>query len=319
MMPKILKSLLLLTLINLSIPAAYAIDWSGVQGLDFNLFYPGQRSWEFVLTRGEHSGAPRFRGSKNCNQCHDEDEAKLATNILSNIAPKDTYGDPAQKPKTIRAHVQSAYDAQGLHFRIEWKPTGYVPSGKKLDPDHQTKVTVMIGDQSVRLARRAGCWPMCHDNLRDMPSEKRGSDVTMYLPVSRTDMTREGGGERIKPLPRIDKIRDANLFMEYWQARLNPGSPAVPASGYVLEARHEQQQTQVSADARFENGKWIVELSRPWNASGAGVRRMQPQGIYMLGFAIHEEHAAGRHHYVSLEKMLAFRDRYDAHLVAERQ
>jgi cytochrome c-type protein NapC len=316
---RVLPASLLFLLMTMVPFTASAVEWSSVEGLDIKLFYPGQISWEYVLTRGEHSGAPRFRGSKNCNQCHEDDEAKLAANILSNLAPKDVYGDPKRKPGTIDVNAKFAYDKENLYARLEWKPTGYVPGGEKLDPDFETKVTMMIGDRSVRLARRAGCWPLCHDNARNMASAKPDDDITKYLPVSRKSMTREGGGENYKPKERLEKILDNELYMEYWQARLNPGKAAVPASGYILDKRTEQDVTLVEADAKFENGKWVVVLSRPFNASGRGVKVMQPRGYYMLGFAIHESHAKGRHHYVSLEKMLTFKDRRDAHFVAQRQ
>ncbi|HQX24950.1 MAG TPA: hypothetical protein PLI00_10015, partial [Pseudomonadota bacterium] len=51
--------------------AAGAVDWSAAPTKDVPVFHPGQASWEWALTEKDHSGAPKFRGGKNCRACHD--------------------------------------------------------------------------------------------------------------------------------------------------------------------------------------------------------------------------------------------------------
>lgn len=290
-------------------PAA-AINWDAVPANKLNLFYPGQRSWEFVLTPSEHSGYARFRGGKNCRQCHDGEEKKFGNDIGKALGTK--------RPTSIEAEMRVARDDKGLHFRFEWTPTGYVEN-PKLDPEYEHRVTVMFVEDRNRLARRAGCWAACHDDLRAMPSFDKKADLTMYLPVSRTEMSRQGGGENYKPPKRIRRILEAGLFYEYWQARIPPGKPAVAKSGWILEKRHEHDKPVVTVSSTVQNGRNVVVITRPWSAFGDGVKRIAPKGTYMLGFAIHDGHAAGRTHYISFEKTLGFDDDSEADYIAAKQ
>ena len=62
---------------------AGAVDWNAVQGKDVTMFYPGQASWEWVLTPTSHSGAPVFREGKNCHECHKGEEKRMGDTIVS--------------------------------------------------------------------------------------------------------------------------------------------------------------------------------------------------------------------------------------------
>ena len=44
--------------------AQAAVDWSKVPLKDITLLYPGQMSWELLLTNKEHSGGDKFKGGK---------------------------------------------------------------------------------------------------------------------------------------------------------------------------------------------------------------------------------------------------------------
>ena len=61
--------------------ASAAVDWSKAKEKEVVLFYPGQASWEWVMTQADHSGATKFRGGKNCRGCHDGEQADIGAAI----------------------------------------------------------------------------------------------------------------------------------------------------------------------------------------------------------------------------------------------
>lgn len=276
---------------------AYAVDWSRVNGKDVVLFYPAQMSWEMLLTQSDHSGAGKFREGKNCAGCH-EGEEKASGKLL--VGDKSTEPTPiAGKPGFVMANVKAAHDGERIYVRVEVDPGQQPDAG--MDKDFATKVAVMIDDGKVAEAGRAGCWATCHDNLTRMPSGG-SAETTKYLTRSRVSMARTGGAE-IKPAAEVDKIRAEGGYLEYWQARLNPGKPAVVVDGTVLEKRAENTAPAVTAEASESGGKWTVIFSRKLTA-GAPYKDFTPGKAYTIGVSLHAGHAAHRFHYVSLEKTL---------------
>ena len=285
-----------------------AVDWAKVPGKDITLFYPAQMSWELLLTQKEHSGADKFREGKDCRQCHEGEEAASGKLLVTD---KDFEHAPiAGKPGSVKATVKAAHDADSLHLRIEFAPGTQPDAG--MDKEFAAKVAVMLDDGKVAEATRGGCWGACHDDAARMASAG-DSETTKYLTRSRVKMTRTGGPE-IKPADELQKIRDAGGFIEYWQAKLNPGAAPVFVEGTVLEKRQENAASAVSGTATFENGVWAVEFVRKLNA-GAGHKTFAPGQTYTLGFSIHAGHAAKRYHYISLEKTLVL-DQGSADFVA---
>lgn len=289
---------------------AYAVDWARVSGKDIVLFYPAQMSWEMLLTQSDHSGAGKFREGKNCAGCH-EGEEKASGKLL--VGDKSTEPTPiAGKPGFIMANVKTAHDGERLYVRVEFDPGQQPDAG--MDKEFATKIAVMIDDGKVPEAARAGCWATCHDNLTRMPSSGSG-ETTKYLTRSRVSMSRTGGGQ-IKPVAELDKIRAEGGFLEYWQARLNPGKPAVVVDGTILEKRAENATPAVTADASQNGGKWTVVFSRKM-AAGAPYKNFASGKAYTIGVSLHAGHAAHRFHYVSLEKTLTV-DTGKADFVAAR-
>src|SRR5690606_2336413 len=101
------------------------------------------------------------------------------------------------------------------------------------------------------------------------------------------------------------------------QARLNPGQPGRAVDGYILDKRHENAEPAVRAEATGKGGAWTVVLSRPLKA-GAGYKELVPGKTYNVGFAVHDDYADHRFHYVSLECTLTL-DGGQADCVAARQ
>ncbi|MCA0200622.1 MAG: ethylbenzene dehydrogenase-related protein [Proteobacteria bacterium] len=289
---------------------ARALDWNKVSGKDVVLFYPAQMSWEMLLTQSDHSGAGKFREGKNCAGCH-EGEEKASGKLLVN--DKSTEPTPiAGKPGFVMANVKAAHDGEKIYVRVE------VDSGQQpdagMDKDFATKIAVMIDDGKVPEATRAGCWATCHDNLTRMPSGGSG-ETQKYLSRSRVSLSRKGGAE-IKPAAELDKIRAEGGYLEYWQARLNPGKPAVAVDGTILEKRTENATPAVSVEASESGTKWTVIFSRKM-AAGAPHKDFAVGKNYTIGISLHAGHAAQRFHYVSLEKTLSI-DSGKADFIAAR-
>ena len=277
---------------------AGAVDWNAVQGKDVTMFYPGQASWEWVLTPTSHSGAPVFREGKNCHECHKGEEKRMGDTIVSGkkLEPNPIAG----KPGSITANIKMAHDANTFYVRFEFPDPPVV--GEKMDPANAVKVTMMLNDGKVVEANRAGCWGTCHEDMVFMPHAPQGKEVTKYLMRSRVKMTAEGGPD-LKPADELAKLKADGQDLEYWQARLNPGKPAAAEDGFVLEKRDFNPSTTVSVDGKLEGGKWVVILSRKL-AAPAPYKQLVAGKPYTVGFAIHSGHAAKRFHYVSFEQSL---------------
>lgn len=280
---------------------ALALDWTAVEGRPVTLFYPGQASWEWALSQSEHSGAQRFRDGRNCRECHRGDEQDMGKRIAAGhkLEPHPIPG----KRASITAQVKFARDADRLYVRLEW-PEMPQAVGPKVNPA-ATMVTMMLSDATVVEAARAGCWSACHDDAADMPSSEPGRREHKYLPKSRVAMSRSGGSA-VKPSEDIDRLAADGAFLEYWQARLTPDAPALPAEGYILADHRENAVNPLSsAEARRENGNWIVVLSRRLVVGSPAHKDIRPGMTYNVGFAIHDDYADHRFHHVSLEHTLA--------------
>jgi cytochrome c-type protein NapC len=281
-----------------------------VSGKDVVLFYPAQMSWEMLLTQSDHSGAGKFREGKNCAGCH-EGEEKASGKLL--VGDKSVEPTPiAGKPGFVMANVKTAHDGDKIYVRVEFDAGQQPDAG--MDKDFATKIAVMIDDGKVPETARAGCWATCHDNLARMPSGGSG-ETTKYLSRSRVSVNRQGGAE-IKPAADLDKIRAEGGYLEYWQARLNPGKPAVAVDGTILEKRAENAAPAVAVEASESGTKWTVIFSRKMAAGGPHKDFAAGKG-YTIGISLHAGHAAQRFHYVSLEKTLSI-DSGKADFVAAR-
>jgi hypothetical protein len=289
---------------------AHAVDWNKASGKDVVLFYPAQMSWEMLLTQSDHSGAGKFREGKNCAGCH-EGEERASGKLL--VGDKSTEPTPiAGKPGFIMANVKTAHDGDRIYVRVEFDAGQQPDAG--MDKEFATKIAVMIDDGKVPEATRAGCWATCHDNLTRMPSGGT-VETTKYLSRSRVSLSRKGGAD-IKPVAELDKIRAEGGYLEYWQARLNPGKPAVAVDGTILEKRAENTTPAVTVEATEAGTKWTVIFSRKMSA-GAPHKDIVAGKAYTIGVSLHAGHAHQRFHYVSLEKTLAV-DAGKADFVAAR-
>jgi cytochrome c-type protein NapC len=268
--------------------AAGEPDWSKVAGRDVELFGPGQNSFEWAMTEKDHSGGPKIRKGKRCSSCHKEEEPDIAA-------------EPGEgRAATLVANVRFARDDENLYVRVEWPATE--AKGPKQDPDFEAKLTLLVDDGSVKPFSVSGCWATCHDDLSDMPSAGPGTERSKYLAASRTKLGRTGGGDAQKPQAELDRMLAAGEFVEFWQAALVRGKPAVARDGVVLEKWRKSEQPALSARAALEGAKWVAVLSRRLRPGSPGHKEIAAGKTYTVGFAIHEGFSDKRHHYVSLDR-----------------
>ncbi len=265
---------------------------------DVGLFYPGQSSWEWTLTQTDHPGADKFREGKDCAACHVGDEKNMGALLVG--GKKNEPNPIPGKPGMINAKVQFAHDAQNLYVHIEFAE-GNQPDAK-MDDKFATKVAMMIEDGGVPEVTRGGCFAMCHDDSAGMPSAAGNATRTLYLNKTRAKLSRQGGGDALKPADELAKLKATNYLVEYWEAGLNPGSAPVANQGIIFDKREEVKPVAVTAEASNSGGTWSVTLTRRLNA-GSGIV-IQPGKRYTVAFAIHSGHAAKRFHYVSFERSL---------------
>ena len=294
--------------------AARALDWTKTTETKVALFYPGQSSWEWVMTQKDHSGAKKFREGKNCKSCHEGEQKAMGEKLVKGGKLEPT--PPLGKSPTLTLKVATMRDEARLYFRLRW--TGAAPGGAKLDPEYAERVTVMLDDGHIKEATRAGCWGSCHDDAIGMASAPKGAKISKYLAASRSKITRSGGGENFKPAAALDQMLKTGNFIEYWHARLNPGKPAQAIGGYILEKRHELSGSGVAAEATQKNGEWTVVLSRPLKATQPGQKDLVPGKTYSIGFSVHDNYANHRFHHVSFEQTLVL-DQGKANFVATKK
>ena len=294
-------------------PGVAAIDWSGVPARDVELLYPGQSAWEWSLTEKDHSGAPKFREGKNCRECHDGEQKDMGKRIVTGekLEPAPVAG----RPGNLKLAVKFAHDDARLYAQLRFTPGP--ASGTKQDPDEAAHVTVMLDDASVKEFTRAGCWASCHDDAIGMTSAPAGAKITKYLGASRTKLARTGGGENYKAAADLEALVQAGTFLEFWQAKLAPGTDARAASGWILDKRHAHEPAISTATATFADGAWTVELSRPL-AAGPHQKALAAGKTYTVGFAVHDDYTEHRYHYVSFEHTLTL-DAGTADFVAKKQ
>ena len=293
-------------LLGLSPAVAAGIDWGSVAGKDVVLFYPGQASWEWALTPTDMSGADDFRKGKNCDVCHIGEEKDMGPQIVAGRPRVFKSGEKpsleptpiAGKPGALAVTVKTANDGTSLFVHLDFKEGVQRDAGQ--DPAYATKVAVMFDNGKVPEANRGGCFAACHDDGMAMASS---STNTMYLPRTRAKMTRQGGGDTLKPAAELDKLKADGYQLELWRALLNPNQPAKAQTDIVFDTRSAATPSIVTAEAKQSAGAWSVTLSRPL-AAPAPFTSIVAGTTYYLGFAIHAGHTAHRFHYVSMPRTL---------------
>ncbi len=320
-------------------PVFAAPDWSKVPVAKVPVFYPGQSGLEWVLTKKDHSAANQILEKKRaCIKCHDTDAGEIGDKIaagkpVGNLRQPLDGAVPKGKAGSIPVSVQAAHDGNKIYLRFEWDAP---KSGgdQKMDPKNDMKLTVMFEGNKVELANLGGCWATCHEDLRGMPDASDaakghakakalgwGDGVTKYIKESRTGLEMagkpRGGWDKLKSDADIEAALKEGKFMDLIQFNSGKGEKAV--DGHVLDSRHMGGgKSLIKAEGKKSGNHWTVVFERTLAAGGPGDHTIAAGKLYNIGFAIHDDNAAGRFHHVSLGYTLGL-DNAEANFNAVKQ
>lgn len=274
--------------------AAPPADWSQVPVKKIKLFYPGQSSYEWLLSKEHKRADKKVAAGDSCVSCHEDEEADIGNKLVAAdpLEPTPVKG----KQGVFDLEFQAAYDGQNAYFRARWKTLNPHPGeahpfkrfdGKewkhygypKLDDVvqqgeqpgiYEDRFSMLIDDGKVPLYAEHGCWLTCHNGERDMPDVaskeavkanallgdggKKKSDVRKYLPSTRTGLD----WASTKSAEEIAKIKADGGFLDLMQWRGHRSNPVGMADDfYVLEYRNNDD-----GKGPF-NSNWDKEKKQP--------------------------------------------------------
>jgi hypothetical protein len=251
---------------------AAAPDWGKVPSKKITVFYPGVSPIEWITKGTDHSGAKGLKKGESCAACHDEEAADMGQKMATGqkLEPKVTKGKAGSIPVT----VQAANDGTNLYMRFTFKQPA--ASGGGDDKENQVKLAFMLEDNKIERANLSGCWETCHQDVRTMPNIT-DDKKTKYV----TGGSVSGG-----------KFYD----LLQWKSKANKGT-----DGYVADKRvMEGGKGLVEAKGELKGDTWTVTFTRKLAGGGEGDIALASGKVYNFGFAIHDDHAIGRFHHVSL-------------------
>jgi len=250
---------------------AAAPDWSKVPAAKFNVFYPGASPIEWITKGSEHGGARALKKGESCASCHHEEAADMGKKLVSGQKnePKPIKG----KAPSIPVSVQAAHDGANLYLRFSWKQPA-ASGAEKMDKDNAVKLAVMLEDNKVPRANLSGCWETCHGDTRTMP-EGKDDKKTKY-------------------------VAEGSLASGKFYDLIQWTSKGGKFDGHVADKRvMEGGKALVDAKGEKKGDEWVVVFTRKLSG-GEGDIALAPGKTVNFGFAIHDDHAAGRFHQVSL-------------------
>ncbi len=320
------------------------VNWSNIASRTVTVFYPGQTSMEWVLSR-EHGGKRAFTSGDRCFDCHEEELVEIGDKIVMGekemkVGKEDGNMEPSVIPDkrgSFPVEISAAYDNDQLHMRFVWKNSPHTPApfvaGGKMDPDNQIKLAIMLATDDVEYADRAGCWGTCHADLRSMPyapeqsaidtaALKEATDgITKYINESRTEINLKsrkgalGGWDKLKDDADIATEMSNGHFMDLMRYKTGDNKAE---NGHILKERISHDGIDLIATGTLNGDTWTVEISRPLNSDQPGDLKLDTSAIYNIGFAIHDDYTNARFHHVSLGYKLGF-DNGDVEINAQKQ
>jgi ethylbenzene dehydrogenase len=250
---------------------AAAPEWSRVPAKEIIVFYPGVTPMEWIL---KHGGIKGMRKGETCLECHEEELDAVGEKIAAGERwePKPL----PDKAGFITVAVQAARDEANLYLRFQWKqpPRG---GGRKMDKANPVKIAFMLEDNQVEWANLGGCWATCHVDARTMPKAK-SSRQTKYV---------------------VGGSLTSGKFYDLMQYRSGGGGQTF--DGYVADQRvMAGGKGLLAAEGKHSGDTWTVTFTRKLAGGGSGDIPLVPGKSYNFGFAIHDDHAIGRFHHVSM-------------------
>jgi len=247
-------------------------DWGKVPGKAITVFYPGASPMEWITKGSEHGGARALKKGESCASCHHDEAADMGKKMATGqkLEPRPIKG----KAGSIPVQVQAAHDGANLYLRFSWKQPASA-GGEKMDKDNPVKLAFMLEDNKVPGANLSGCWETCHADARTMP-EAKDDKKTKYV----KDGALASG--RFYDLVQWTSGKGAKFDGHVADKRVMEGGKA------LLEAKGEKK-----------GDEWVVVFTRKLAGSEGDVALASGKTVN-FGFAIHDDHAAGRYHHVSL-------------------
>lgn len=247
-------------------------DWSAVPTRAIKLFYPGQSSMQWLLSKDHKRADKQVAEGERCVACHDKEEVEIGDTLVSGkrLEPTPVKG----KQGSMDLAVQVAYDDSNAYFRFQWKTLNPYPGeahpflrfdGKtweqygypKLDKVvqdgkqpgiYEDRLSMMIDDGKVPNFAAQGCWLTCHNGMRDMPDVAtkeqvqanallgkggmKKNDVRKYLPSTRTGET----WDSTRSAEEVAKIMAEGGFLDLMQWRGHRSNPVGMADDFNVLA-----------------------------------------------------------------------------------
>jgi len=241
------------------------MDWSAIPKSEVVLFYPGQASLQWLLSREHRKGGDKaVRQGEACLECHKGEEADIGNKIVAGkrLEPTPIPG----KLGSVKVTMQAAYDNENLYLKSSWpaKEAGVFhmyavyKDGKweeyashrgneavaagKVKASYEERFAIMLGDgKSVPAFNTQGCWATCHSDMESMPHAPKQADIEAhpilgkggmkrsdtkkYIAESRTAMGPTGGWDKIKTKEELDALVAKGVFLDLWQWRGNRSNP----------------------------------------------------------------------------------------------
>jgi hypothetical protein len=253
------------------------IDWGKIPVVKVPLFYPGQSSYEWLISDAHKGAAKETRRGDACAFCHDEPDAEkdIGNNIVAGkrLEPTPVKG----KNGYLELKVQAAFDDKNAYLRFQWptnsktRPSidypGYRFDGKewkayggpRLNADvlagkkpaiYEDRMSIMLDDGKVPNFAKQGCWLTCHDGERDMPKLFTKDEVAanpLLKAIKKNDVRKYLPASRNDPsdwktgksVEEIAKIKADGGFVDLIQWRAHRSNPVGGVDdGYVLDWRH---------------------------------------------------------------------------------
>lgn len=266
-------------------------DWSAVDAVQVDAFYPGIASIEWVLGdvrigRARHSGGSAVRQGHSCLDCHADEARRMGALIASGTAFEP--GQVDGRPGSIPVQVQAAHDGETFYLHLSWThaPEPDAAVGGTADA---VGISFMLEAGTLGLAGVSGCWATCHDDSRGMRHASPWRDTHV-----------DGG----------DPVGSGFRELLQWRSGSNRGH-----AGLIAAAHVPRLATDLVAEGARTGDTWAVTFTRPL-AGAPGRIALTPGRSYPFGLALHSGSASGRRHFVSLDYRLGI----DAagHIIARR-
>ncbi len=252
------------------------INWSVIPVSTVGLFYPGQSSYEWLISEGHKGAAKEVRHGDSCTTCHDEQdggEQALGEKLVQSgrLEPTPVLG----KNGFIALKVQAAYDARNAYLRFQWKTANPYPGTEhpylrfdgrqwntygypKLDKLvqegkqpalYEDRLSLVIDDGKVPGFASQGCWLTCHDGQRDMPrllAREEAHTNALMAAIRKNDIRKYLPSTRRDPANwktgksahDMAKLKAEGGFLDLIQWRAHRTHPTGMADdGYILESR----------------------------------------------------------------------------------